>query len=725
MIDIKYVEFKNFLSFGNAFQRYDFEPGIDLIIGWNVDNQKSNGSGKSNVLEALVFGLFGQPTKDITKPGLVNWKNRKKTEVRVCFERNGSEYVIHRGIKPNILKVFKDGTEVDQPAHVKDFQAEIEENMLGIDQQAIRLIHCNQNNSQSIFDMSKPQKRAFIERMFGLGEYSEATKKCNEKINEKKAALNDIVLRDEFSEKSIESYTDQAAKFEASLESIKSHKEEIKGIKEKLAKIDAKETEFADYLMESADRISGLKERKQGLSAELSEAHELKARIEGKISSIDIRETTFDLDKHEQMIDKHKKLAAKIAAFDCEAAKRLSSELIARREELIGLKEKAKARVWSAEKQERSLKEPSELDGMAECPTCGHEIDHDKIKDELDKALSDLEAERLAAQSEVDSLSEDIDEVEASLKEQNDLIEANSVAESTLTRLESAIERSIRDKAEFDRYEARKSELETLKKELDAVNHSIDSLFDESTSVNADIESISSRRNEIESVLARREPLNERLASFEEAEVENARRRKELKDYIAENEQKSEEERKLIKQRAAESKKIKTMIDHFEFVKSMCKDENVKQYAISNIVPFLNKKANEYISEAGFPFYLKLDNWLNVVIKGPGITDGTYGNLSSGQQKTTNLAMMLAFIDVAKKMSPEFPNVLLLDEILDSAIDGQSINLMMQIIRRKQQDDGTKVIIVSHRSEVSETDFDRVKKVTMKNGFSTIGEGDS
>jgi DNA repair exonuclease SbcCD ATPase subunit len=162
--------------------------------------------------------------------------------------------------------------------------------------------------------------------------------------------------------------------------------------------------------------------------------------------------------------------------------------------------------------------------------------------------------------------------------------------------------------------------------------------------------------------------------------------------------------------------------DYLEYTKWVCKDDNVKQYAISSIIPFLNKRVNHYLSEVGHSFYIVLNNWLDEEIRGPGISNCSYGNLSGGESKSVDFALQMALLDIARIQAGIWPDVMLLDEILDSSVDSHGLEKIIQILKIKQQEDGNKLFLVSHRKEVNDVDVDNLYMVEKRDGFSYINK---
>ena len=115
MIKIKSLTVKNFMSVGNATQAVDFDrDDLTLVLGENLDsggNGARNGTGKTTLINALSYGLYGSAISEIKVNNLVNKTNGKNMLVSVAFEVNGTEYKIERGRSPSILKFYKDNVE--------------------------------------------------------------------------------------------------------------------------------------------------------------------------------------------------------------------------------------------------------------------------------------------------------------------------------------------------------------------------------------------------------------------------------------------------------------------------------------------------------------------------------------------------------------------------------------------------------------------------------------
>ena len=124
MIIFKTVRWRNFLSTGNNFIEIQLDRNpTTLIIG-------ENGAGKSTVLDALCFGLFGRPFRNINKPQLLNSVNNRNCVVEIEFQIGSKKLKVIRGIKPNIFEIYVNGKMYNQDANVRDYQKYLEQQIL-------------------------------------------------------------------------------------------------------------------------------------------------------------------------------------------------------------------------------------------------------------------------------------------------------------------------------------------------------------------------------------------------------------------------------------------------------------------------------------------------------------------------------------------------------------------------------------------------------------------
>ena len=134
MIEFKVVRFKNFLSTGDRFTEIPLNSNKStLIVG-------HNGAGKSTMLDALSFALFGKAHRNISKNQLVNSINNKGCIVECEFDIGQANFHIIRGIKPNKFEIWKNGEMVDQSSHAKEYQKILEQTILKLSHKSFHQI---------------------------------------------------------------------------------------------------------------------------------------------------------------------------------------------------------------------------------------------------------------------------------------------------------------------------------------------------------------------------------------------------------------------------------------------------------------------------------------------------------------------------------------------------------------------------------------------------------
>jgi len=182
LVEFKKMEFKNFLSYGSASTSFSFEKGLHTIVG-------KNGRGKSSIIDALSFVLYGQPYRNIRIPELVNRINGKKCEVSLEFEVNGHSYKIMRGLKPTKFSLKKDDNELDLLSSKKLTQTEIDK-IIGADYRLFRqVIALSLNASKPFLSLNPAEKRSIIDTIFNIDVFGEMTKNVKNDIAEKKVDL--------------------------------------------------------------------------------------------------------------------------------------------------------------------------------------------------------------------------------------------------------------------------------------------------------------------------------------------------------------------------------------------------------------------------------------------------------------------------------------------------------------------------------------------------------
>ena len=184
MITFKVVRFKNFLSTGDQFTEIPLNTAKStLIVG-------HNGAGKSTILDALSFSLFGKAHRNISKNQLVNSINNKGTIVEVEFTIGSADFHIIRGIKPNKFEIWKNGTMINQSSHAKEYQKILEQNILKLNHKTFhQVVVLGSSSFVPFMQLQSGHRREVIEDLLDINVFS----KMNIILKEKTSSLKDNI----------------------------------------------------------------------------------------------------------------------------------------------------------------------------------------------------------------------------------------------------------------------------------------------------------------------------------------------------------------------------------------------------------------------------------------------------------------------------------------------------------------------------------------------------
>lgn len=184
MITFSKIKFKNFLSTGDNFTEVDFRRNkTTLVVG-------QNGAGKSTMLDAISFALFGKPHRNITKNQIVNSINQKNCVVEVEFFIGKSTYKVIRGIKPNRFEIWNGNTMINQSSHAKDYQKILEQNILKLNHKSFhQVVVLGSSSFIPFMQLQSSHRKEVIEDLLDINVFS----KMNILLKEKQASLKNEI----------------------------------------------------------------------------------------------------------------------------------------------------------------------------------------------------------------------------------------------------------------------------------------------------------------------------------------------------------------------------------------------------------------------------------------------------------------------------------------------------------------------------------------------------
>ena len=278
MILFEKVRWKNFLSTGNQFTEIDFlKYSTNLIIG-------TNGAGKSTVLDALTFSLFGKSFRKINKPQLINSVNEKDCVVEVEFSINGTQWMIQRGIKPAIFKIWRDDNLLDQSAAANDQQKWLEQNVLKMNYKSFtQIVILGSSTFVPFMQLTSSNRREVIEDLLDIRIFSSMNSVIKDKIRLVKEDVKVLELKKE-------SLIDKVQMQENFIDELENRGK--KNIEDKEFKIGKLLVEENNWMGDNEEKnrelvdLQGKLEEYTGATEKLRKLGNLKGKISNKVSSI-------------------------------------------------------------------------------------------------------------------------------------------------------------------------------------------------------------------------------------------------------------------------------------------------------------------------------------------------------------------------------------------------------------------------------------------------------
>ncbi len=286
MITFKTIKWKNFLSTGNQFTEVNFTKNkTNLIIG-------TNGAGKSTILDALCFSLFGRSFRKINKPQLINTVNEKDCIVEVEFLIGTLEWKVIRGIKPNIFEIYCNDKVIDQVSASNDQQKWLEQTVLKMNYKSFtQIVILGSSAFVPFMQLPTSHRREVIEDLLDIKIFSS----MNTVIKEKIRKIRDEVKTLELKKESLFDKVEMQKNFIEELENRGNAN--INSNKEKIVNLDS---EVVDCIKENTlieeDVLKNIKKQEEvsGASDKLKKLGTLKGKISQKVSTITVEHKFFN-----------------------------------------------------------------------------------------------------------------------------------------------------------------------------------------------------------------------------------------------------------------------------------------------------------------------------------------------------------------------------------------------------------------------------------------------
>ena len=763
MIKLTKLSIRNFMSFGNVPQVLDLsEFPMTLIQGINRDKtdnepeseidienassslseKPSNGSGKSSILSALNYVIFGESIANkIKKSNLVNKINKKNLEVSLEFEKDGTQYRIERGRSPEYLRFFVNGEDLAQGEN-KDTQEDINK-AIGMSPDLFYQICLMTASAPTFMEMNAAGQREIIEQLLGVQILTDKAEKLKEKVKE----VKQIIATEEVRLATVKSANDeiikrneiQKADYQNKLNEYETNRnkkveEYEKGYKV-LAEVDIEKEIENHKFNESVNQIiadnakitSDKNENTKKLDSLNINLTNIKNSLES-LSKINIEEEIKKHKEIESIQEKNKEVSTKIL----EESNKLndvdrqlievSHTLTNLAQQNIGITNETKQLNEKIESENKIIKDNEENLKKIEnntCPTCGAKLTGENTK------LSEKYNESIKVSNEkISGFRNQITENDNKLKEIKDRIDVQKKLESSITENKTTISKGI-------------TELQgKIIKDLPSVYYKdIKDVYEHQNKINllnSEIEKTNKDIEEINKVIAGLvvKPVPEKVKTFYET-MQQAMVHSETMKNMQEQIDKIKKEENPYTELLKKCEKVELMpydeslkksseddLNHLDFLVKLLtnKDSFVRKKIVEQNLAYLNLKIKNYLQMMGS---------LHVVIFNPDLSfDITkfgesfdFAGLSRGEKTSVILALNFAFRDLYELINEPI-NVMFVDELIDNGLDKYSASNVISILQ-KYSEQNKNIFVVSHRKDI-QARMNRILTVVMELGFSEI-----
>tara|TARA_Y100000994_G_scaffold237620_1_gene229395 strand:+ start:9774 stop:11483 length:1710 start_codon:yes stop_codon:yes gene_type:complete len=564
MILFETIRWKNFLSTGNQFTEINLDKDqTTLIIG-------NNGAGKSTILDALCFSLFGKSFRKINKPQLVNSTNEKDCVVEIEFKIGNTDWKVRRGIKPALFEIYRNDTKLDQSASANDQQKWFEQTVLKMNYKSFtQIVILGSSNFVPFMQLSSANRREVIEDLLDIKIFT---------------SMNNLI------------------------------KDKIRQSKEDVRVYQLKKDSLADKVKMQENFIDELENRAKRNIVDK----------EGKIGQLLIEENNWmgeNEEKNRELVCLQKKIENYSGATE-------------KLRTLGNLKGKISNKVSTITKEHKFFAEHTV------CPTCNQDIEETFRINRIDDA-----------QSKAKELQSGYIQLEEAIKEE----------------------------------EERERHFTNLSKEITSLTHGISQNNIKITGCQRQIRDLESEIQRITDQLANRTAENEKLESFK---------------------QKLNTTYEELAQR-------RDTISHYDFAYGLLKDGGVKSQIIKKYLPLINQQVNRYLQMMDFYINFTLDEEFNETVQSPIHEDFSYSSFSEGEKQRIDLALLFTWREVAKFKNSTSTNLLIMDEVFDSSLDGFGTEEFLKIIRYVIQD--SNIFVISHKESLHDKFHETIRFEKVKN----------
>jgi DNA repair exonuclease SbcCD ATPase subunit len=671
------------MSVGNATQGINFDRNdLTLVLGENLDlggDGSRNGTGKTTIINALSYALYGNALSNIRKDNLVNKTNSKGMLVSLDFSVGALEYRIERGRKPNGLKFYvnnEDQSATDDAQGDSRETQEAIERILGMSHDMFRHILALNTYTEPFLSLKANDQRTIIEQLLGITQLSERADRIRELNRETKDAISQEEMR-----------------IRALQEANKRIEEQVESLKRRQVLWQKKYDSDLAYLVAQYDELVVV-----DIDAELR-AHQALATWTERKKQSDARVKMLAFQTAWQQTQR-KDIAELQASYDRLSHINIGAELQAHADlaeyltntRLLEERDREVARLGREIDRDLGLVEKlrAEIATLEDyrCYACGqefHDSQHATVLTQKQAMLAEAVASVTAKTGEWNQLRAQQIFVAAERPVTHYRTEAEAIRHSS--ELENIQQKIQAKQAETDPYAEHLADNTAEDPGAAPVTH-----YDTEAKAVKHSTMVISLLQQITTKHAETDPYAEQIVEMQQSAMQQI-----VYDQL----------NHLVR-----------VQDHQEFLLKLLtsKDSFIRKKIIDQNLSYLNSRLTHYLDRIGLPHTVTFQNDLTVLIEELG-RELDFDNLSRGERNRLILSMSWAFRDVFESLYQPI-NLLFIDELIDSGLDTAGMESSLAILKQMSRERHKSVWLVSHRDELAGR-VENILKVVKENGFTS------
>lgn len=723
------IGFMNFQSFGNQMTWIDLDAApLTAIKAINMDvgdsGESSNGGGKSTCFNAISYALYGEGVDKAKADEFINLVNGKRLLVELHFTTGKSTGIIRRGRKPNILELEIDGVSLTRDS-MRNTDAAITE-LIGMSYDVFMLTCYMSPNRRTFFEMDGPTQRSVMEQMLSLDVLAARADAVRKMASEAKVDLKvldrEVEILQRSLDKAVQAHSADAESFENFEEKRKVDIRKLETVIEKYKDVDF------DAICDAFSKSRDDRARKREIENELKAIESKVEVLTGDLERLE--ELRADAEKYDNLMCGYQsEVQSKIA----DLKKKRSSYDEAAIVESIEFK-KSTAEIDSIELEIKTIERQKDhalrkLDEVLEhlvqmddgkCPVCNSDyVDSEKVS-QLRSKEAELREELELLESSLSDLKDRRSGVTLTGKDHfpDETVGGCERMLRDVESIEQEIQReesSIGDNKYLPLYESTMREVEKL--EAKDIEGELRGLIDPVDALEDELKRLEDAEYDFGGFESEREAVNaENDYDYAIRELKSVREAVNPYAQILEvREQTIAETEASLSEAKAKVDEIKHLEEHYGFLVKLLTDSKsfVRRRILDNYVPYINKRIVEYSTQMGLTHVCELKSDLSMEILYMN-RPVSFSLMSRGEKLRLNIATTMAFRDAISLLGKGC-NIALVDEFLDSALDGYGIRVGTKLITEC----AANVFLITHREDLADIS-PRKLTVVKQNGFSSL-----